>query len=173
MFSGQLPQLIDPRKFADQGIQIDGETSIGNLPRLAEYRDSNHEMVTVSLQFGRDEDDRRRITGTVNASLAMPCQRCLEPVTYQIEAHVDLVMVWDEEQMKALPEHLDPMMVSEEKMPLADLLEEEVLLAMPLVALHETCPTRLVEEQAEPESDSAEKRDNPFAVLAQLKRKQD
>ena len=58
-------------------------------------------------------------------------------------------------------------------MPLADLLEEEVLLAMPLVALHETCPTRLVEEQAEPESDSAEKRDNPFAVLAQLKSRDD
>ena len=134
MFSGQLPQLIDPRKFTDQGIQIEGQTSIGALPRLAEYRDPDNEMVTVALQFGRDEDERRRVTGTVSAHLTMPCQRCLEPVTYQINANVDLIMVWDQEQIKELPEHLDPMMVTEEKVPLSELLEEELLLALPLVA---------------------------------------
>jgi len=174
MFSGQLPQLIDPRKFADQGVQIEGQTSIGNLPRLAEYRDSDQQMVSASLQFGRDEDDRRRVTGHVSASLSLPCQRCLEPVTYQIDARVDLVMVWDEEQMKALPEHLDPMMISEDKVPLAELLEEELLLALPLVALHDTCPTSLVREHAQTDADAgAVKPDNPFAVLAKLKRQQD
>ncbi len=174
MFSGQLPQLIDPRKFADQGIQIEGHTSIGDLPRLAEYRDSDNQQVTASLQFGRDEDDRRRVTGTVSAELSLKCQRCLEPVTYHIDARVDLVMVWDEEQIKALPEHLDPIMVTEDKMPLAELLEEELLLALPLVALHETCPTSLVEDHADTDSDAgAVKPDNPFAVLAQLKREQE
>ena len=174
MFSGQLPPFFDPRKFADQGIDIQGETSVGKLPRLAEFRDSQDEPVQVDLHFGRDEDGRRSISGTVSTRLTMPCQRCLEPVTYQITARPRLVMVWDEEQMKALPEQLDPILVIDDKMPLADLLEEELLLALPLVAMHEQCPNPLVKEsQPDSAADGKDKADNPFAVLAKLKRQQD
>src|SRR5690606_27488730 len=102
MFSGQLPPFFDPRKYTDQGVDIQGQTSVGKLPRLADFRDSQNEVVEVDLHFGRDEDGRRKVKGTISSSLTMPCQRCLEPVTYRIRANVELVMVWDEEQMKAL-----------------------------------------------------------------------
>lgn len=172
MFSGQLPQFLDPRKFADQGLEIHGQTGVGALPRLADLRDSQNEVVDVALQFGRNEEGRQAVEGRVSASLVMPCQRCLEPVTYQVIAKVKLVMVWNEEQIKALPEHLDPLLVTGEKMPLVDLLEEELLLALPLVALHEQCPNPLVKEQSSVAGDE-EKADNPFAVLAKLKSQQE
>ena len=172
MFSGQLPPFFDPRKYADQGIELQGQTSVGNLPRLADYRDSQDEVVDVALKFGRDEEGRQNIAGTISSKLTMPCQRCLEPVTYQITAKTNLMMVWTEEQMKALPEHLDPIMVIDGKMPLADLLEEELLLALPLVALHEKCPNPLPNEQ-DLDDGGIEKPENPFSVLAKLKRQQD
>jgi len=172
MFSGQLPPFFDPRKYTDQGVDIQGQTSVGKLPRLADFRDSQNEVVEVDLHFGRDEDGRRSVKGTIRTNLTMPCQRCLEPVTYQIQANVELVMVWTEEQMKALPEHLDPLLVTDEKMPLADLLEEELLLALPLVAMHEHCPESLLKEPEAPTQDERQA-ENPFAVLAQLKRQQD
>ncbi|MDP1159869.1 YceD family protein, partial [Klebsiella variicola] len=62
----------------------------------------------------------------------------------------------------ALPRHLDA----------RELIEDELLLALPLVPRHANCPQPLpgAGEQAEPE---AEQRPNPFAALAALKRKGD
>ena len=97
----------------------------------------------------------------------LPCQRCLEPVSYSVTAHIDVALVWNEDQAKALPGRLDPWLVGEERMVLTDLIEEELLLAMPLVALHDPCPTALPQDRGEPEKH--ENADNPFAVLAKLK----
>jgi uncharacterized protein len=178
MISGQLPQFLEPRKLADQEADIKGQTIVSRLPRLAEFRDSQDEPVEVALRFGRDEERRQCVNGTIKTVLSMTCQRCLEPVRCPVEAKVSLVMVYDEEQIKALPDHLDPWLVKDDKIILSELAEEELLLALPLVAMHEQCPTVLHPSAASPaaaeSNDSQEsKRDNPFAVLAQLKSRND
>ena len=167
MFSGQLPQFLDPRKYADQGRIVEGQLTVGDLPRLQEYRESLDQPVAISLAFDRDDEGHRRIEGEVSTVLVLPCQRCLEPVSYSVTAHIDVALVWNEDQAKALPGRLDPWLVGEERMVLTDLIEEELLLAMPLVALHDPCPTALPQDRGEPEKH--ENADNPFAVLAQLK----
>ena len=172
MFSGQLPPFLDPRKLADQEADIKGQTTVARLPRLAEFRDSQDEAVEVALRFARDEERRQCVSGTVKTTLTLTCQRCLEPVRCPVQANVSLVMVYDEEQIKALPEHLDPWLVTDERIVLAELLEEELLLALPLVAMHEQCPT-VLHESATPAAAAETKRDNPFAVLAQLKSRDD
>lgn len=171
MFSGQLPQFLDPRKLTDQGGEIRGQVRVGDLPRLREFGESLDEPVDVELTFFRDEEGHRVIEGDITTRLTMRCQRCLEPVRHDVHAQVLLGMVWGEDQMKALPERLDPYMVTDEKMPTAALVEEELLLALPVVAVHEQCPSPLVEENATDESEAEEQDpgDNPFAVLAQLK----
>ena len=172
MNSSQLPSFLEPRKLADQEAEIKGQTTVARLPRLAEFRDSQDEIVEVALRFGRDEERRQQVKGTVKTHLQLTCQRCLEPVQTAIVANVSLVMVYDEEQIKALPDHLDPWLVTDEKIILSELLEEELLLALPLVAMHEQCPT-VLHTSAEPAAAAESKRDNPFAVLAQLKSRND
>jgi uncharacterized protein len=171
MFSGQLPPYLDVRKLADQGATIEGQTTVASLPRLSEFEDSQDEIVDVALVFARDkEDGARTISGSVSTKLTFPCQRCLEPVTCDVEASVNLEMIWSEGQERSLPESREAFLVTEEKMPLASILEEELLLALPLVALHETCPEPLpVPDEPEPAVETGEK-DNPFAVLAELKK---
>ena len=172
MNSSQLPSFLEPRKLADQEAEIKGQTTVARLPRLAEFRDSQDEIVEVALRFGRDEERRQQVKGTVKTHLQLTCQRCLEPVQTAVVANVALVMVYDEEQIKALPDHLDPWLVTDEKIILSELLEEELLLALPLVAMHEQCPT-VLHKSAEPAAAAESKRDNPFAVLAQLKSRND
>ena len=172
MNSSQLPSFLEPRKLADQEAEIKGQTTVARLPRLAEFRDSQDEIVEVALRFGRDEERRQQVKGTVKTHLQLTCQRCLEPVQTAVVANVALVMVYDEEQIKALPDHLDPWLVTDEKIILSELLEEELLLALPLVAMHEQCPT-VLHTSAEPAAAAESKRDNPFAVLAQLKSRND
>ena len=78
------------------------------------------------------------------------------------------MLVWTEEQAKALPADLDPLLVTGERMTLAEVLEEELLLALPLIALHDQCPNSPLDESGEADEEQI-KPDNPFAVLAHLK----
>jgi len=167
MFSGQLLPYLDLRKFSDQERVIEGEAQVEDFPRLREYRDSLDQPVRVALAFCRDDDGRRRLQGHIQTRLILVCQRCLEPVEQDITAAVDLVLVWSEGQAKALPAELEPLLVVDDRMPLSDLVEEELLLAMPLVALHDQCPRPLPDGSGEREEDTDS--DNPFAVLAHLK----
>jgi len=167
MFSGQLLPYLDLRKFSDQERVIEGEARVEDFPRLREYRESLDRPVRVALAFRRDDDGRRRLQGRIETRLLLVCQRCLEPVEQDIVATVDLVLVWSEEQAKALPSDLDPLLARDDRLPLADLVEEELLLAMPLVALHDQCPHSLPDQSGEPDTDT--NADNPFAVLADLK----
>lgn len=178
MFSGQLPHYLEPRKLARQGGEISGHTTVAALPRLAEFRSSQDSVVRARLAFEQDDDGHHCIRGEVHTELELCCQRCLEPVRYEVTARVDLALVWSEDQARALPQHLDPWLASDEKMVLAELLEEELLLALPLVATHEHCPEPLDNPAAAITADrnngdeGSEKpeRDNPFAVLERLKK---
>ena len=169
MFSGQLQPYLEPRKLADQGAEINVETRVSELPRLAEFRDSQDHPVKVALKFDRHDDGERTISGDIETSLVMPCQRCLEPVDMAVHARVALTLVWTEEQAKALTELQDPCLLYDEKLPFAELLEEEILLALPAVAVHEQCPTPLAADAADDDQAQESQRDNPFAVLAELK----
>lgn len=170
MFSGQLPHYVEPRKLAQQGGEISGHTTVGALPRLAEFRDSQQSPVSASLYFSRDDDGHQVIQGEIDTRLHLTCQRCLELVEKQIHAEVSLAMVWSEDAISGLPEAYEPWLLSDEKLVLADLLEEELLLALPLAPVHEECPVSLP-NPAEDEGRETGNQDaeNPFAVLATLK----
>ncbi len=175
MFSGQLPHYLEPRKLVRQGGEISGHTTVAALPRLAEFQSSQDSVVRARLAFEQDEDGHHCIRGEVHTELELRCQRCLEPVRYEVNASVELALVWSEDQARALPEHLDPWLASDEKMVLAELLEEELLLALPLVATHEQCPEPLDNPAAGAgaganEGSDKPERENPFAVLERLKK---
>lgn len=172
MNSGQLPRFLEPRKLANQEACIEGEIAVSRLPRLADYRDDQDEAVRAVLRFSRDQEGRQLLTGTLDTVLASTCQRCLEKVRFPVHANLQLVMVRDEEQIKELPEELDPWLLEDERIILTELIEEELLLALPLVAMHESCPTPLLGKAVTREAEvpeTAKRKDNPFAVLASLK----
>lgn len=172
MFSGHLQPYLEPRKLADQGAEIQVETRVSELPRLADFSDSQNHPVRVSLKFERHDDGERTISGTIETGLIMTCQRCLEPVEVPVEANVSLTLVWTEEQAKALTEGQDPCLLEDEKLPFAELLEEEILLTLPAAAVHEQCPVSLQAEPGQDEQAASPRQDNPFAVLAKLKGQQ-
>ncbi|MEY1661847.1 YceD family protein [Isoalcanivorax beigongshangi] len=171
MFSGQLPHYIEPRKLADQGGSLSGETTVSELPRLNGITLSPGEPVRYDLRFARqDEESLRIVEGTITATLSMTCQRCLDAVAYPVQARVCLALVFSEDDIPALPERYDPWLITDERMSPVPLLEEELLLALPLVAMHEQCPTDLPDVLVtEDEAPAATKAENPFAILASLK----
>ncbi len=163
-----LPKHGDPRKFAQQGISLQGLVLVASLPRMASAIEESAGQIQVNLIFGLSEDKKKVVTGTACADVSLVCQRCLNPVTVLVESHISLGIVCDEEQALTLPDYLDPWIVGEGPADFYDMIEEEMLLSLPAVAYHqEACiDTRLLVSGKLP---VVKKEKNPFQVLEQLK----
>ena len=95
----------------------------------------------------------------------------LEPVMQALDLTFRLGMATDEAGLAALPGSYEGLLVTGEQASIAEIVSDEVLLAMPLVALHgddSRCRGTLKDYQPQ----EGEARESPFAVLAELKQKQ-
>ncbi|MES2824709.1 MAG: YceD family protein [Pseudomonadota bacterium] len=163
-----LPRQGDPRKFAQQGILLQGLVPIASLPRLVDAIEESSGEIQVDLVFGFSEDKKKIVTGSARADISLVCQRCLNPVTVLVESSISLGIVWDEEHALALPEYLDPWIAGEGAADFYEMIEEEMLLSLPAVAYHqEPCVNNKLFESGKPVEVKKEK--NPFQVLEQLK----
>lgn len=164
-----IPRIIEPRKFAQQGLRVAGDLPADDLPRL---RASVLELgkVSADLQFAIAESKHRLVTGHVQADVSMVCQRCLDPVATQLSSDLALAMVWTQEDAKTLPSAYEPWVVPAEQGDLYDILEEELLLVLPLVAFHDyECIDRSLFVAGDAPEAEQTKQNNPFQVLATLK----
>ncbi|MEH6822581.1 MAG: YceD family protein [Motiliproteus sp.] len=168
MLKPSLPITIDSRQAADQGRILGGDIMLLKLERLSGYLVDSDGAVNVSMTFGVDEERIRYVKGCASATVRMLCQRCLEPVTLELEAEINLGIVADDEAAKQLPRYYDPYIVNEPRQDVYQLIEEELILTLPLIAQHQDCVVKTeYGEAAEPSGDNDRK--NPFNVLAQFK----
>lgn len=168
-----IPRHIEPRKFVNHAVVLQGEVAGDGLTRFAEAS-IKVEHIEVELAFGFDEERRRTVTGWAKANLLVECQRCLELMPYAIEADIRWAIVWDEEKARQLPARLEPWIAGEEAEDLYAMIEEELLLALPTAPTHsELCiDSTLLSSGEVVEDDEATDKNNPFLALAALKSKE-
>lgn len=164
-----LPRWIESRKFAHNGVVLRGNAPVAGFSRLADACVSV-KSIEAELVFSIGEGRERLVTGWTTAIVERECQRCLKPVETQVQANVSLGIVRGEDEADILPSDFEPWLVVEEASDLHGMLEDEILLSMPIVASHEyNCvDEKLFRYGPEPSSD-AEEAKNPFQVLEQLK----
>lgn len=177
MLNAPLPGTLDVRKAATRGATVQGRLALEDLPRFRSLLAGDEGSVEASLALSRDEEGRYLLHIVTDASVEVTCQRCLRAMPLSLHADSVLAAVWTDEQARHLPSHLDPLIQGEEECDLRELVTEELILALPPVSSHERkdCNTLLAEYAAPAGDDSesepaAEKRPNPFDILAQLKR---
>lgn len=176
MFDERLPVHIDPLRMADSGRLLKGKYSIAELDRLHDLLLERSGEVTVSLEFGIDAEGIRYMKGRLQATLVLECQRCLEAAQTPIDADFALGLVRNVDAAEALPSHYEPLLVESDALFLRDIVEDELLLALPLVAKHEKSQCVEVNKSAVDVADKRNDNDrgksekvNPFAALAALK----
>ena len=175
--SSRLPEFVDPWRSADQKRHFSGTVELEKLPRLTDVLMSTEGEAVFELIFDRDDKRRSRIKGSVRATMVLQCQRCLEAMLLPVDISLDLAVIEVPEEAERLPEETEPVQVEDGLIRLLDLVEEELILAIPQVPMHarEQCSTESADamkdaaESSEQESVS-ETSDNPFAVLADLKK---
>ncbi|MFM2341429.1 MAG: hypothetical protein RLZZ592_1082 [Pseudomonadota bacterium] len=183
------PRRLDVRAFIESGEPLGGDEPLAGFERLVESQHADIDAATrppVRWQAEGELRPRRgaepefwlHLSGAV--TLALPCQRCLEPVDTDIDFERSFLFVASETQAAELDaDSEDDVLALSRSFDLLELVEDELLMEMPPVPRHETCPVpveldrgeaRPAETAAEPdEPPTPSGRPNPFAVLAKLR----
>ena len=166
-----LPVHLNFAQKAKNGFEIRGKWPIKQLNRLNDHLLSDQGDIEADLKFDR-AGPIPFIRGNIKAELVLKCQRCMQSMPYSIEADFKLGLVQNEDQADRLPDEYEPYLVEDDNNHLPDMLEDELLLALPLVAMHDfECSEYLKDQTPEHEEEvveETEKKDNPFSVLKDL-----
>lgn len=170
MLEAPLPRVIEPLKLIEQRVDLEGVIALSDCERLRDVLLDSEGDISISLQFGKDEEGQRVIKGSLSATVTMECQRCLQPVKLAVQGDVKLAVARHEDAVKALPRYYDPLLLDAPEIELLPLIEQELMLSLPIVATHpeDECSTNSSYKAKE---DSEQSKANPFAVLAELKNK--
>lgn len=176
------PLRLDVAALAREGAPIEGEWTLGGLPRLAEATvtapgDGSEEP----LRWQAEAESRALRGGAAQlwlhleaeGAVWLQCQRCLQPMRQPLQVQRSFRFVRDEAQAEA--EDLDSeedVLALPRSLDLQALVEDELILSLPLVPRHEVCPQPLPQPVDElDEQASGEPAENPFAKLAVLKQR--
>ena len=165
--------------FAQEGMQLAETTLLQDMERLAQETQGLQPDFAVKwqanaeLRAGSGPEADIWLHLDAAASVPLTCQRCMgvviTPVNvdqwYRFVATEQIAMAEDDESEEDL-------LVMEPQFDLLAVLEDELLMALPLVPMHDVCPvTPQLSAGDSVEITVASEKPNPFAVLAQLKKK--
>ena len=163
-FMPQPQPVIDGFEFASAGASVRGALPIRDFPRLNDMLARHEGEVAYEIEGLRDERGRPGLRLKVRARLELRCQRCLEGLPFEVQADEVLVLAGTQAEIDAEPAdvHAADRVVAAKEMSVRELVEDELILALPYAPRHAVCSARASTDAAEKVS--------PFAGLRGLMR---
>jgi uncharacterized protein len=164
----KLHRLYQIQKESSQRSSHEGVIALDELSRLTGMLKSDQAEILVNFVFSDSEYDRPMVRGHVEVELSIECQRCLKPVVQLVELDFELLIDASDNAVQA--SGIDTLYSEEGAIDIFEVVEDELILGLPLVALHESGSCNEYWDV----SDNAQKepeRENPFLVLEKLKTK--
>jgi uncharacterized protein len=162
------PITFDAFRLARERGRLVGDAAMAALPRLAQSVLSPDARLHYQIDGRVDGEGHPGAVMHLTGRLLLRCERCGEPVDFVLDRTVAFRFVASEDELNALPIEDDELeaVVGSNTMALMPWIEDEAILSLPLIARHDDCSIAAVlADGAEPVA-----RDNPFAVLARLKK---
>lgn len=166
----RLPQKVDPTKSAQKRSSYTGLIPKDRMTRLADLVVEIEDDIEVVLDFGVDLQGLIAIVGKARAAVKCVCERCGE--SFELDLATDFKYTPDQKKIESLGISTEYDFVDVDEfgeVDLFSLVEDELILSLPLIPKHEECPNFKgiwVSGEIEEESKA-----NPFAVLNELKSK--
>ncbi|MGL4666819.1 MAG: YceD family protein [Saezia sp.] len=190
--TNRLPPILDIEKFAREHGELSGELCLKDMPRLMKACvyplpdgiTPETPLVRWHAQGAMKEDVLRRarpwLLLELEGQLPVRCERCLQGVIERVVEHFDYRFVATEAQaIQEDSESEEVVLVASQEFDLLELCEDELIMSIPFMPLHEQCVSPLVEGldkagialQVADEDAPGDEKINPFAILEQLKKK--
>jgi uncharacterized protein len=166
--SAALPDRVDVARQVQAQHTYEGVLPLAAMRRLRGSLASDGGGARYLVEFGRDTLGVSYLALRVEAGLPLICQRTLDMFTYPVVIDQRLGLIADEAEEAGLPPGYEPLLVMDGHLAIADVIEDELILALPVVPLKPGAPL----EWKDP-TDTASGVDdavNPFAVLGALKK---
>ena len=167
MQKAEVTWSINPFKLAENAAETHREIPITQLSRLKAYLSDDEGVLNASVVGWIDEDRRKLMRCTIDGEVTMACQTSFQPVSVSIASEVVFYPVLSEEAIASAPEEYEAFLYDEEELNLLTLIEDEIILSLPLSVnapespKQQTFGPKIIEKEGD--------KPNPFAVLAQLK----
>lgn len=182
--SNALPEVVDAWRMVSARRIFEGALPLAAMPRLRGALSAAQGDCAYALEFGRDAHGVAFLDVRLRAALPLLCQRTLKPFALPVALTQRLGLIRDERDEAGLPGGCEALLLPADGMlRLADVIEDELILAVPVVALNpeaevsdaeglvwRDAPDSRAGEQAGEQTDVPV---NPFAVLAGLKKRAD
>jgi uncharacterized protein len=171
------PRRLDVKAFVREGAALEGREPVQSHERLMTETEGRGGPSAVIWSARGEMRNPRHVAPDIwlhveaQAALSLTCQRCLAPVDVPVTVARSFRFVADEAIAAAQDEESEEdVLALTPAFDLLELLEDEILMALPLAPRHVICPVPVELASTDPEFDAAEgERENPFAVLERLK----
>ncbi|MEQ1438621.1 YceD family protein [Fontimonas sp. SYSU GA230001] len=160
-----IPREVQASVAVAQEQRFQGELTIRSCERLREAVIAD---AAAALQVDIRADARSgwpRVHGRVSGRVDLECRRCGQRFAHPLDLALDLRLVRDEAEERAVLADAEPYCAVDDRLPVRELIEEEVLLALPMLPRCESCENDIANAPSAPQESSEEKPENPFAVL--------
>lgn len=172
----KIPISIAPARAALKRMTYDGIIVKSEFVRIKEVATVLDDHINVAIECGIDAQGLVVIKGNAAANLELVCQRCGTGLKTHVSTEFTFtpVKVSAEESEERIPDAYEEIELNEfGEVSLVELIEDELMLALPIVAMHELKDCQLKETdmtfgELAPEA-TEEKKSNPFDVLKKLK----
>jgi uncharacterized protein len=134
--SGGALKLRDVRKLADSRAAFEFEIPVAQLPAMPPEFGAGDGQVQAQVRFGREQGFAVADV-ELRAQLQVTCQRCMAPMQLTVAARSPVLVVETEREAEEAPAGWETFLALEGRLSLAALVAEEVLLAIPIVPLHD------------------------------------
>ncbi|NOQ89427.1 MAG: hypothetical protein GQ549_00610 [Gammaproteobacteria bacterium] len=168
---GELLETVNFSRQVELNRTIEGVYPLSKLTRLSETLSSNEGFVTARLEFGQCAGFAC-LKGRVSAMLTVECQRCLKSMQTEVTGSFKFALVNSEDDFELLPEGLEPYLIEGEEQSIIELIEDELLLSLPMVTVHEKdCSDYMSQQNRKVKAaiQTEKEASHPFAALKALK----
>jgi uncharacterized protein len=128
--------LRDLESLANREVTLDGELDIDKLTRLKTLLHSGVGSVRATLRFRQRRDGWLTVELEYRGSVQLVCQRCLEPFSHELAENVNVVVADSKSAPSVIPTRYEPFELEEGRLQPAQLVEDELIVALPLVPRH-------------------------------------
>jgi uncharacterized protein len=169
---------VNAKELSARAAVLERRYDLAQLGRVAEAGGLPGTRIDAQLRFGAFEG-RTTVDVRVEGVAVLVCQRCLQPVECAVDESAQVALVGEETD--AVPDGYEPFVGRAEQLALSAMTEEQVLLALPLVPMHEAGSSECLSNGAEvvplapaaalePAAENAaeEEKQTPFANLREL-----
>ncbi|HUQ52339.1 MAG TPA: YceD family protein [Gammaproteobacteria bacterium] len=128
--------LRDLESLANREVTLNGELEIDRLTRLKSLLHSGVGSVRATLRFRQRGDGWLGVELDYQGSVDLVCQRCLEPFRHELAESVNVVLADADSAPSPPPAGYEPFELEEGRLQPAQLVEDELIVTLPLVPKH-------------------------------------